>query len=327
MRPDNPTGYGRIVRVGGKRVRAIVEEKVANAAQKRISEVNTGILCFSRQHLLEHLGELSRENAQKEYLLTDLVEIFNRHRLKVAAYEAPGSEAWGINDRVQLAEVEKTLRLHKATTLMKDGVTIADPATTYIDEDVVIGPDTVIEPGVSLRGQTRIGSGCHVGPYSTITDSTLADGVTVRQSCVITNSEVGTGVTIGPFAHLRLGAVIEAAARIGNFVEVKKSTIGRGTKAQHLTYLGDATVGAHTNIGAGTITCNYDGEKKNPTTIEDEVFIGSGNMLVAPVHIGKGAYTAAGSTITKDVPPESLAIGRNHQVNKEGWARERKKKQ
>jgi bifunctional UDP-N-acetylglucosamine pyrophosphorylase/glucosamine-1-phosphate N-acetyltransferase len=326
MRPDNPTGYGRIVRVGGKRVRAIVEEKVANAAQKRISEVNTGILCFSRQHLLEHLGELSRENAQKEYLLTDLVEIFNRHRLKVAAYEAPGSEAWGINDRVQLAEVEKTLRLHKATTLMKDGVTIADPATTYIDEDVVIGPDTVIEPGVSLRGQTRIGSGCHVGPYSTITDSTLADGVTVRQSCVITNSEVGTGVTIGPFAHLRLGAVIEAAARIGNFVEVKKSTIGRGTKAQHLTYLGDATVGAHTNIGAGTITCNYDGEKKNPTTIEDEVFIGSGNMLVAPVHIGKGAYTAAGSTITKDVPPESLAIGRNHQVNKEGWAHERKKK-
>jgi bifunctional UDP-N-acetylglucosamine pyrophosphorylase/glucosamine-1-phosphate N-acetyltransferase len=277
--------------------------------------------------VLEHLGELSRENAQKEYLLTDLVEIFNRHRLKVAAYEAPGGEAWGINDRVQLAEVEKTLRLHKATTLMKDGVTIADPATTYIDEDVVIGPDTVIEPGVSLRGQTRIGSGCHVGPYSTITDSTLADGVTVRQSCVITNSEVGAGVAIGPFAHLRLGAVIEPEARIGNFVEVKQSTIGRGTKAQHLTYLGNATVGAHTNIGAGTITCNYDGEKKNPTTIEDEVFIGSGNMLVAPVNIGKGAYTAAGSTITKDVPPEALAIGRNHQVNKEGWARDRKKKQ
>ena len=327
MRPDNPTGYGRIVRVGGKRVRAIVEEKVANAAQKRIGEVNTGILCFSRQHLLAHLGELSRENAQKEYLLTDLVEIFNHHRLKVSAYEAPGGEAWGINDRVQLAEVEKTLRLHKATTLMKDGVTIADPATTYIDEDVVIGPDTVIEPGVSLRGQTRIGRGCHVGPYSTITDSTLADGVTVRQSCVITNCAIGADVTIGPFAHLRMGAVIEPEARIGNFVEIKRSTIGQGTKAQHLTYLGDATVGAHTNIGAGTITCNYDGEKKNPTTIEDEVFIGSGNMLVAPVHIGKGAYTAAGSTITKDVPPESLAIGRNHQVNKEGWAHERKKKQ
>ena len=190
---------------------------------------------------------------------------------------------------------------------------------------MVIGPDTVIEPGVSLRGQTRLGSGCRVGPYSTITDSTLADGVTVRQSCVITNCEIGEGATVGPFAHLRMGAVIEAGARIGNFVEVKKSTIGRGTKAQHLTYLGDATVGARANIGAGTITCNYDGEKKNPTIIEDEVFIGSGNMLVAPVRIGKGSYTAAGSTITEDVPPDSLAIGRGPQVNKEGWARERKK--
>ena len=325
MRPDNPTGYGRIVRVAGKRVRAIVEEKVASAAQKKIREVNTGILCFSRQPLLAHLGELSQANAQKEFLLTDLIEIFNRHRLKVAAFEAPVGEAWGINDRAQLAAVGKMLRLRKATALMKEGVTLTDPETTYIDEDVVIGPDTVIEPGVSLRGHTRLGSGCRVGPYSTITDSILADGVTVRQSCVIANCEIGAGVTIGPFAHLREGAVIEPAARIGNFVEVKKSTIGRGAKALHLTYLGDATVGARANIGAGTITCNYDGEKKNPTTIEDEVFIGSGNMLVAPVRIGKGSYTAAGSTITEDVPPESLAIGRGRQVNKKGWARERKK--
>jgi bifunctional UDP-N-acetylglucosamine pyrophosphorylase/glucosamine-1-phosphate N-acetyltransferase len=208
---------------------------------------------------------------------------------------------------------------------MKEGVTITDPVATYIDEEVVIGPDTIIEPGVSLRGCTRLGSGCRVGPYSTITDSILADGVTVRQCCVITNGEIGAGVAIGPFAHLRAGSVIEPAARIGNFVEVKKSTIGRGTKAQHLTYLGDATVGAYANIGAGTITCNYDGEKKNPTTIEDEVFIGSGNMLVAPVRIGKGAYTAAGSTITEDVPPDSLAIGRGRQINKPGWAGERKK--
>jgi bifunctional UDP-N-acetylglucosamine pyrophosphorylase/glucosamine-1-phosphate N-acetyltransferase len=325
MRPDNPTGYGRIVRVAGKRVRAIVEEKVASAAQKKIREVNTGILCFSRQPLLAHLGELSQANAQKEFLLTDLIEIFNRHRLKVAAFEAPVGEAWGINDRAQLAAVGKMLRLRKATALMKEGVTLTDPETTYIDEDVVIGPDTVIEPGVSLRGHTRLGSGCRVGPYSTITDSILADGVTVRQSCVIANCEIGAGVAIGPFAHLREGAVIEPAARIGNFVEVKKSTIGRGAKALHLTYLGDATVGARANIGAGTITCNYDGEKKNPTTIEDEVFIGSGNMLVAPVRIGKGSYTAAGSTITEDVPPESLAIGRGRQVNKKGWARERKK--
>ena len=205
MRVDNPTGYGRIVRVAGKRVRAIVEEKVASAAQKKIREVNTGILCFSRQPLLAHLGELSRANAQKEYLLTDLIEIFNRHRLKVAAFEAPAGEAWGINDRAQLAEVGKTLRLRKATALMKEGVTLTDPDATYIDEDVVIGPDTVIEPGVSLRGRTRLGSGCRVGPYSTITDSILADGVTVRQSCVITNCEIGAGVTIGPFAHLRDG--------------------------------------------------------------------------------------------------------------------------
>jgi bifunctional UDP-N-acetylglucosamine pyrophosphorylase/glucosamine-1-phosphate N-acetyltransferase len=326
MRVDNPTGYGRIVRGAGKRVRAIVEEKVASAAQKKIREV-TGILCFSRLPLLAHLGVLSRANAQKEFLLTDLIEIFNRHRLRVAAFEAPAGEAWGINDRAQLAEVGKTVRLRKARALMTEGVTLTDPEATYIDEDVVIGPDTVIEPGVSLRGRTRVGSGCRLEPYSTITDSVLADGVTVRQSCVIANCEIGAGVTVGPFAHLRMGAVLEPGARIGNFVEVKKSTVGRGAKALHLTYLGDATVGARANIGAGTITCNYDGVNKYPTTIEDEVFIGSGNMLVAPVRIGKGSYTAAGSTITEDVPPESLAIGRGRQVNKEGWARERKKGQ
>jgi bifunctional UDP-N-acetylglucosamine pyrophosphorylase/glucosamine-1-phosphate N-acetyltransferase len=325
MRVENPTGYGRIVRAGGKRLRAIVEEKVATAAQKKIHEVSSGILCFSRQPLLAHLGELTRDNPQKEYLLTDLIEIFNHNRLKVAAFQAPGDEAWGINDRVQLAEMGKALRLQRAIHWMKEGVTLTDPETTYIDEDVVIGPDTVIEPGVRLRGRTRLGSGCRLEPYSTITDSVLADSVTVRQSCVITNSEIGAGVTVGPFAHLREGAGIESGARIGNFVEVKKSTIGAGAKALHLTYLGDATVGARANIGAGTITCNYDGEKKNPTTIEDEVFIGSGNMLVAPVRIGKGSYTAAGSTITQDVPPESLAIERGPQVNKEGWARERKK--
>jgi bifunctional UDP-N-acetylglucosamine pyrophosphorylase/glucosamine-1-phosphate N-acetyltransferase len=324
-RLDDPTGYGRMVRAGGKRVRAIVEEKVASPAQKKIREINTGILCFSRVPLLAHLGELSCENAQKEYLLTDLVQIFNRHRLKVAAFEAPAGEAWGINDRVELARLEKALRLRKAETLMKAGVTITHPEATYIDADVEIAPDTVIEPGVSLRGRTRIGSGCRLEPYSTITDSLLADGVTVRPCCVITNCEVGAGVTVGPFAHLRDGALLEPGARIGNFVEVKKSKVGQGAKALHLTYLGDATVGARANIGAGTITCNYDGEKKNPTTIEDEVFIGSGNMLVAPVRVGKGSYTAAGSTITEDVPPESLAVGRARQVNKEGWVRERKK--
>jgi bifunctional UDP-N-acetylglucosamine pyrophosphorylase/glucosamine-1-phosphate N-acetyltransferase len=325
MKPENPSGYGRIVRVGGKRVRAIVEEKVATAAQKKLREVNTGILCFSRQALLTHLSELSRENAQQEYLLTDLVAIFDRHGLKVAAFQAPEGEAVGINDRVQLAEVGKALRLRRAIRWMKEGVTLTDPEGTYIDEDVVIGPDTIIEPGVSLRGRTRLGAGCRLEPYSTITDSTLGDGVTVRQSCVITNAEIGAGVALGPFAHLRMGSVIETGARIGNFVEVKKSTVGAGAKAQHLTYLGDATVGARTNIGAGTITCNYDGKNKHPTTIGEDVFIGSGNMLVAPVRIGNGSYTAAGSTITKDVPPESLAIERGTQVIKEGWSRKLKK--
>lgn len=324
-RLDNPTGYGRIVRSDGKQVRAIVEERIATAAEKEIREVNTGILCFSRQPLLEHVGELSCDNAQKEYLLTDLVEIFHRHHLKVAACEGPAGETAGINDRVQLAEVGKTLSMRKNLALMKDGVTITDPATTYIDEDVAIGADTVIEPGVSLRGRTRVGSGCRLEPYSTITDSALADGVTVRQSCVITNCEVGAGATVGPFAHLREGAVVGPTARIGNFVELKKSKVGRGAKALHLTYLGDATVGERSNIGAGTITCNYDGEKKNPTTIGDDVFIGSGNMLVAPVRIGDGAYTAAGSTITKEVPPGSLALARGQQVVKEGWVRERKR--
>ncbi len=325
MRVDNPTGYGRIVRGAGKRVRAIVEEKVASAAQKKIREVSTGILCFSRQPLLAHLGELSRANAQKEYLLTDLIEIFNRHRLKVAAFEAPAEKPGASMTARNWPRWGRRCAFARPIALMKEGVTLTDPEATYIDEEVAVGPDTVIEPGVSLRGRTRLGSGCRVEPYSTITDSILADGVTVRQSCVITDCEIGAGATIGPFAHLRMGAVIEPTARIGNFVEVKKSTIGRGAKAQHLTYLGDATVGARANIGAGTITCNYDGEKKNPTTIEDEVFIGSGNMLVAPVRIGKGSYTAAGSTITEDVPPESLAIGRGRQVNKEGWAREQKK--
>jgi bifunctional UDP-N-acetylglucosamine pyrophosphorylase/glucosamine-1-phosphate N-acetyltransferase len=325
MTVDNPTGYGRIVREGGTQVGSIVEEKLATASQKKICEVNTGILCFSRLPLLERLGELSRDNVQKEYLLTDLIEIFNHHRLKVAAFQAPADEAVGINDRAQLAEVGKQLFLARAIHWMKEGVTLTDPATTYIDADVVIGPDTVVEPGVSLRGRTRIGSGCRLEPHSTITDSVLGDGVLVRQSCIVTNCEIGAGVSMGPFAHLREGAVIRPGARIGNFVEVKKSTIGAGAKALHLTYLGDATVGARANIGAGTITCNYDGEKKNPTTIGEDVFIGSGNMLVAPVRIGDGSYTAAGSTITQDVPPGSLAIERTAQVNKEGWVRERKK--
>jgi bifunctional UDP-N-acetylglucosamine pyrophosphorylase/glucosamine-1-phosphate N-acetyltransferase len=318
-----PTGYGRVVR-DDDRVRSIVEEKVATPAQKKIREINSGIICFSRTQLLRHLEELSAENAQKEYLLTDLIEIFNRHRLKVAAFPVADSrEVLGANDRVELAQIEKLLRLRKAVALMRQGVTVVDPQATYVDPDVEVGQDTVIEPGASLLGRTRLGSDCHIQSYCTISDSWLADRVTVRPCSVIANSEIASGVTIGPFAHLRDGAVIEENARVGNYVEVKKSRLGRGAKALHLTYLGDATLGENANIGAGTVTCNYDGVRKNPTVIEDGVFIGSGNMLVAPVRIGKGSYTAAGSAITEDVPPDSLAIARSPQVTKQGWVKER----
>ncbi len=325
-RLESPRAYGRVVRAGGNRIRAIIEEKVATPAQRRIREVSSGILCFSRQKLLEHLHELSPENAQKEYLLTDLVEIFNRRRLKVMAFPvADAREVLGVNDRVELAELEKILRVRKADALARDGVTIKNPEATYIDDEVQVGPDSVIEPGVSLLGRTRVGRGCVLWPYSTIVDSVLGDRVTVRSFCVIFSCEIASGVALGPFAHLRDGALIEQDARIGNFVEVKKSRVGRGSKSLHLTYLGDATLGEHVNIGAGTVTCNYDGQKKHPTVIEDGVFIGSGSMLVAPIRIGKGSYVAAGSAITEDVPPESLALGRARQINKEGWVRSRGK--
>lgn len=325
MRLDNPQGYGRVVRSKGSQIRAIVEEKVCTPAQRKIREVSSGILCFSRTDLLQHLSQLSDNNAQKEYLLTDLVGIFNRLGKKVVGFPVEDArEVLGINDRVQLAEVERILRLRKAEALMRDGVTIVHPETTYVDVEVTVGNDTILEPGVSLLGATQVGRGCTIRPYSTITDSILGDGVLVRPCSVITGCQIGSNVIIGPFAHLRDGAVVEQDARVGNFVEIKKSNIGRGTKAWHLTYLGDAQLGSQVNVGAGTITCNYDGKNKNPTIIEDGVFIGSGSMLVAPLKIGKGSYVAAGSAITEDVPEESLALGRARQVNKPGWARKRK---
>jgi bifunctional UDP-N-acetylglucosamine pyrophosphorylase/glucosamine-1-phosphate N-acetyltransferase len=324
-RLDSPKGYGRIMR-SGNRVRAIIEEKVATPAQRKIREVSYGILCFSRSQLLKHLAELSRDNAQREYLLTDLIGIFNRHRFKVGAFPVENSrEVLGVNDRVELAQIEKMLRLRKAESLMRSGVTMVNPEVTYVDEDVEVGQDTIIEPGVSLLGTSRVGRECLLRPYSTITDSILSDRVRVGPCCVISACKIASDVIIGPFAHLRDGASIEQNARIGNFVEVKKSRVGRGTKASHLTYLGDATLGEGVNIGAGTVTCNYDGKTKHPTIIEDGCFIGSGTMLVAPVRVGRGSTVGAGSTITEDVPPESLALGRARQVNKEGWARKRDK--
>lgn len=321
---QDPTGYGRVIR-SGKRVRAVVEEKLATPAQKKVREISAGMLCFSRGDLLDHLGELTNQNAQHEYLLTDLIQILNAHKKKVTAFVVEDSrEVLGVNDRAELARMEKILRLRKVESVARDGVTILDPETTYIDEDVEVGRDTIIEPGVSLLGLTRVGSGCVLRPHSTIADSVIGDRVLVRPNCVITGCEIGSDVILGPFAHLRDGAVVDEQARVGNFVEVKKSRLGRGTKAWHLTYLGDATLGEKVNIGAGTITCNYDGEKKNPTLIEDGVFVGSGSMLVAPLRIGKDSYVGAGSTLTQDVPPESLALGRAPQINKEGWVRTRR---
>lgn len=327
LRLENPRGYGRILRASRSRVRAIVEEKDCTPAQGKIREVSSGIICFSRRRLLEHLDELTDTNSQKEFLLTDMVKIFNRRKLKVVAFPAADPrEALGVNDRAELAQVEKELRQRKAEALMRNGVTITDPASTVVDEPVEIGRDTRIEAGAHILGRSRIGRDCVLQPYCILSGSTLGDGVTVRPFCVITSCEVRSGAVVGPFARLREGALIGPGASIGNFVEVKRSTVGAGSKSMHLTYLGDATLGERVNVGAGTVTCNFDGEKKNPTVIEDGVFVGSGSMLVAPIRIGKASYVAAGSTLTEDVPPESLALGRARQVNKKGWARARKEK-
>ena len=321
---EDPRGYGRIVRGRDSRVRRIVEEKVATPAERRIREVSSGVLCFSRRKLFAHLDRLAADNPQKEYLLPDLVAILagSRERIETVPVADP-REVLGINDRVELARVERILRLRKAESLMRDGVTVVNPEVTYIDDSVTVGCDTVIEPGVSLLGATRVGRDCRLGAYGTIADSEIDDRVIVRPYSVIISSTVGADVTVGPFAHLRDGAVLEAGSRIGNFVEVKKSRVGRGSKASHLTYLGDAELGQGVNIGAGTVTCNYDGQRKNPTSIEEGAFIGSGTMLVAPVRVGRRSYVAAGSTITEDVPPDSLALGRARQVVKEGWAKKK----
>ncbi|HLW78611.1 MAG TPA: bifunctional UDP-N-acetylglucosamine diphosphorylase/glucosamine-1-phosphate N-acetyltransferase GlmU [Terriglobia bacterium] len=329
---DDPTGYGRVVRSPGSkqpggrsgRVRAVVEERMCTPAQRQVREISSGIICFSRVELLAHIDQLSNENAQREYLLTDLVEILSRRGERIETFAvADAREVLGVNDRVELAGLERLLRRRKAEALMRSGVTLVDPATTYIDDQVEVGADTIIEPGVSLFGRTRVGRGAHLGPWATVIDSVLGDRVQVRQSSVVARSELAPDSIAGPFAHVRDGTVIDEGAHIGNFVEVKKSRVGRGAKALHLTYLGDATLEDKVNIGAGTVTCNYDGVHKHPTVIEQGVFIGSGSMLVAPVRIGADSYVAAGSTITDDVPPASLALGRARQVNKEGWVRER----
>ena len=321
---ERPYGYGRIIRVGG-RIARIVEERDASPAQKRVKEINSGIYAFDLAPLFDGLRTIAPQNAQGEHYLTDLIAVYRRRKLPVETVivDDPG-EIRGINTRRELAEVSAIMRQNKNEELMAAGVTLVDPATTYIDPNVEVGPDTVIHPGVVIQGHSRIGSACEIHAYVRITDSELADKVTINNFCVLVGARVADGAAIGPFAHLRPASDVGPGAKVGNFVELKKTTMGQGSKVSHLSYLGDATVGAKVNVGAGTITCNYDGQKKHQTVIEDGAFIGSDTQLIAPVRVGKGAYVGAGSSITEDVPAGALAIGRGRQSNVEGWV-ERKK--
>lgn len=322
---ENPCGYGRILRGGEGEIIDVIEEKEADTLQRTIREVNPGFYCFKLPSLLAALPELTRAKVSGEYYLTDLPRILRRQGGSVltVSTDAP-DETCGINTREELAAAESRLRAQIARRWMLDGVTIVDPSTVYIDASAVIGADTVIYPGVLIEGKTRIGSNCIIRSYSHLKNAVLEDEVLIDHGSVVRESTIGRTTTVGPFAHVRQNSVIGPNVRIGNFVEAKKTAMGRGSKAAHLTYLGDAEVGQDVNIGAGTITCNYDGVSKNKTIIEDSVFVGSNTQIIAPVTIHEGAYVAAGSTVTEDVPPHSLAIARSRQVNKEGWAKEKR---
>lgn len=307
---DDPFGYGRILRDEAGNYLRCVEQKDAAPEELAVKEVNVSIYCFNPQALITALEHLNNDNAQNEYYLTDVPQILMNQgkRLGLFCYENP-QEVRGINTRVELAELERDLREKKLRELMLAGVTIIDPATTYIHDDVEIGQDTVIHPQVIIEGRSRIGASCTIQSWTRLKDVKIGDEVMIKNSCVIEDCTLHNRVQVGPFARLRMNAEFDEQSVIGNFVEVKKSKIGKGTKAQHLTYLGDATLGDKVNIGAGTITCNYDGVRKHETHIEDHVKIGSDTMLVAPVRVGRGSVTGAGTVVTKDVPPDSLAVG------------------
>lgn len=323
----DPYGYGRVLRDEQGRVARIVEERDASGDERLVREINSGIYCFALAPLFAALGQLAADNAQGEYYLTDLVAAYRRRRMDVGALRLDSpDELRGINSREDLADVARVLRGRKNRALMLAGVTLEDPPSTFVDDAVTVGRDTIIGPGVTLQGRTTVGSDCRIHAGSRLTNATLADRVTILDGSIVLDSEVGAGASVGPYAHLRPGSVLREGARVGNFVELKKTTLGAGSKANHLSYLGDATIGEGVNVGAGTITCNYDGTAKHRTVIEDGAFIGSDAALVAPVTIGKDAYVAAGSTITEDVPAESLGVARGRQVNKTGWARKRRAK-
>jgi len=323
---DDPSGYGRILRDSEGRVQAIVEESAATAEQRAIREVNSSIYCFTLEKLWPCLAALRPNNAHRELYLTDAIAVLRQRNERVLAQVAPdGQEILGCNTRAHLAEVDGVFRARKAAELMDAGVTIYLPGTVVIDPDVTAGPDTIIEPCVQLLGHTRIGARCRIQTGAVLEDMRVEDGAQILPHSVMISSRLGENTMVGPFARLRPGADIRAGARIGNFVEVKKSVVQEGAKAPHLTYLGDSTIGRESNIGAGTITCNYDGVAKHPTHIGNRVFIGSNSTLVAPVRISDGAYVAAGSTITDNVPPDALAIARGRQANKPGWAAARRR--
>ena len=324
---ENPFGYGRVLRSGPRsaEVKQIVEEKSATAAQKKIREINSGFYVFAVKDLYAGITGLSTANAHGEYYLTDMAAVLRKARKKVVVWQTPTpNEVLGGNTRAELADIDQHMRMAKCRQLMADGVTIFYPGTCVIDNDVEIAPDSVIDPYVQLLGKTKIGTGCRVRSYCVIRDSEIGDGVTVRPGCIMEGAQIRAGAIIGPYAHLRSGSEIGEGAHVGNFVETKKIRLGKGSKANHLTYLGDAEIGAGVNIGAGTITCNYDGVNKHKTVIGDSVFIGSDSTLVAPIRVGNGSYVGAASCITEDVPEDSLAIGRSRQVVKEGWAREKR---
>lgn len=324
---DDPTGYGRVIRDTNGHVLAVVEQKAGTPQQLAIREGNVGIYCFRADLFWKHVGELQPNNPAREYYLTDMVDILIRAGYKIDTYRAENpSELLGINNRVELAAADRRFRERKVREMMLAGVTIEKPETVSIDDAVSIGIDTVIEPFAQILGNTKIGEGCRIGVCSIVRDSELADGVRVGAFTIIGTSRVGAGVTVGPYARLRLDNDVAAGAEIGNFVELKKTRMGAGAKAMHLAYLGDSTIGEAVNVGAGTITCNFDGRAKHQTKIGKGAFVGSNSTLVAPVEIGAGAYLAAGSVITDPVPPDALALGRARQVIKEGWARKRKAK-
>jgi bifunctional UDP-N-acetylglucosamine pyrophosphorylase / glucosamine-1-phosphate N-acetyltransferase len=321
-----PAGYGRILRKSETAISAIVEESQLTGDQSEINEINSAIYCFTLEKLWPALAQVKPNNKHRELYLTDAVAILASKGEKVLAQVAADSrEVLGCNTRADLAEVDRIFREWKRAELMDAGVTIQLPETVLIDPDVVAGEDTVIEPAVQLLGKTRIGARGLICTGSILSDTILGDDVVVEPHCMVSESRLDDRVVIGPFARLRGGTHLKAGARIGNFVEVKKSTIGEGTKAMHLTYLGDAKIGSKTNIGAGTITCNYDGFHKHPTTIGNKVFIGSDSALVAPVRVGDGAFIAAGSTITENVPSDGLGIARGRQMNKAGWASKKRR--